>query len=343
MIFDKNLTYTFLLSSIVTLGGCVTPQTNNPDSTGNKLTAYSAARLKAGLCKMPFTFEQATKYVGIDPTLSPEDRQIEKRKVWDEWLERQATYKAGAIDDTKEYSVHHAVVFYSEGEEKGVVSLYPSGVITDKASNAASVYKSAIPDSLLVNYGTYFVDLRLPIGLVDLSAHEPRKSNEVFTQVKHNYDLHRRIFNGLEYKHYGNKSRAPEHIYVINTVYHQKSAFQIVEGSYTGGVGPITDVNGKISFYGDNTMYGVHLNVSDWHKHSKIINKRHDGTFTFDYRDINFFEKFGYYPDAANPVIYITYRFTISDCDANNDLNGKLKEVGIYSRSGVELERVRLQ
>lgn len=252
-------------------------------SKPSEIDIYNA---KVAYCDV-FSYEDVTRYIGIDSRESPATRKERKDSSWIEWENNRKELKAELIG--KRFFLSHPAAFADFDEKTQHLELWEQGHIRKDFS--------AVPNKVLFNI--HDKSLSLSFGLAFPSG-ASRGVNSGSTRQK-------------AFAKYGNSQRANKSTYVINNIQEQNLTKTYRSGHYGG-------VNGSTS------MFGVSLDTNKWYERddSPIIKK--EGTFYLDATKFNFLDVFEMYPDIGTFYMKISYIFEFKGC-SGNIARGEMKEV----------------
>lgn len=313
-----------LCLAVALISGCTTVATSSSGNSVGPPSIVDISVAKTGLCNNPFTFEQATRYVGIDPTKSPQEREAEKQAAWSSWLAAIASNKSNVQSARDEFAIEHTAAFYPDSDKDGIIEFAGGGTTKYEVEGLIKTYQSAIPDLITFNLGRSFGGPGVPLGAV-----EPVLRGD----FKYKQGVRARRIDEIRHQFYGNSGKAADDIYVINDTYtsSRTSSTSATEAKYGG--------NKRLS---GKPMFGVNLITKRWYESPQsFIKKSRDGSFVFDTTHFDFVDTFGYYPDAKEVFVNVAYIFEMSHC-SGVDLYGDVKEVVVSTQDGNEIYRVSL-
>ncbi|PKM17614.1 MAG: hypothetical protein CVV11_15975 [Gammaproteobacteria bacterium HGW-Gammaproteobacteria-15] len=285
--------------------GCASTATSSSGKSVNPPNIDDISKAKVGLCHNPFSFDQATRYVGLDSRKSPQERAEIKQSHWDDWLTTISTYRNEIQSERKEFAIYNIAAFDRDRDNNGLVELWHGGSWVAKGKTWRDEYHSAIPDTVLYNVYDNDFGPTIPGGSFEYNS-DAKKTR---------------------HRTYGNSGKSLKDVYVINNTTNRYDVINL--GNYGG-----------TPMLSGDTMFGVSLVTNQWYNSpNSFIKKLSNGKFVFDINRFNFIDTFGYYPDAKEIYIKITYIFEMSECKGTY-LHGNVKEVIVSTMDGKEINRV---
>lgn len=316
-----------------------------PEGTGNGVIAEGpdsvklAYLSKIALCENVLSYEDVTRYAGVDRDKSPEQRQAEKQNVWQNWQE--------SIDEAKKLVAVNKLegfnyaTFNPEKEREGRMYFNPKYIprAVKRSDRQYDTYhqNTAIPTTIIFDY--LYPKMNLPIF--------PKAAIYDQEDGKGNYELNQLYEKRNEYiaKKYA-PVKKPSHLNPKERDPFISQWFYYSERLYTYRLEQRSQYYRYFQTERKDYAWSIAIDTKKWFEmpESPVKYDKLKKNFYLDLTTFNFYDVFNFYPDSpsSEAVIKINYVYEAINC-TDRMLDGNLVEIVISAEeTNKELWRVSL-
>ncbi|RUO46602.1 hypothetical protein CWE21_10625 [Pseudidiomarina aquimaris] len=313
------------LTATLLIAGCSSTATTSTGESVGPIFMTDYIDLKLGLCQVPVSYDQATEYAGVNATMSPAERQAEKKEAWESWMTVIQEHKTDVTAKPQIFNVDTVAVFERDSDQDGVVYFQDDRSTSNSSQRQKFKWidyhssESTMPSQILTILRGEGYHFPIPYGLVDWQVHPNM-------EFRREAIINQRKSSAIEDYYQSYFSTSAEQVHVVTHNFNARTKV----------------TSDKTSIGSDRYGHGVLINVGEWFEHpDSLIKKTENGEFVFDFRNIDFVEKFGFYPDAKDLFVRVSYIYQISRCEGRN-LMGDIKEVVVYTPNNTEIFRISI-